>query len=440
MIPLALGRPELFLSVVGGAVALVLIAGRRVPALAHWAAGLGFVLVVLALAGGVDRRSGAAILVPDSGALAMAVTTGLLAVLVAPAVNERIRWAAYSGGLILVVLAGFARLYFGFASLAGLMIGWLLALTWVAGLGVAYRTHALGRELRAPAALLAATAYAVGLALTAAQASPPRQPEPEQAHVVMSPAQWRSGGWRRLPQQREDLLHTWAQPLNVQYAGILEVLGERLRAAGWEQREPTGARDLLRWLSPSLPLERLPVLSHVHDGRHETVTWTRMAGERRLVLRLWPTAIRIQREGPLWVGAVSEQVKEKRFGLLAFAVTTPEFASARDRLAHDIGIPRSSMHGQPVLLATSTIRSMAGEAPMLQGLARFPGQTQTSDPLRPGHPSAGSALAPTGDRQAALQGRFRKIQVAGKLLHLGVIELPVPLRVLCLRNTAHCQQ
>jgi undecaprenyl-diphosphatase len=334
--PLALPHPLVFTAAVGLAVALVLaLAGHRL-AVGHWLAGLAFVGITGVITGFAAPTPEPGMLGPDTGLLAVAVAVGLLAVVLARTVSLRLRWVVYAGGVVLVVLSGLSRLYFGLANPAGLLIGALLAVTWVAGVGVAYRTHAVGEHIGAASASWALVVFLLaGGGVNLIDPPSPRLPA-ETAPITWTRALWLSDRWRDLPNMREDLRHTATHPLNLQYAGALPALDARLREAGWRREPPAGLRQLVRVLSPSLPLARVPLLPHVHDGRHEAAAWVYPDGDNRLVLRLWPASATLADGADLWVGAVSEQVKRERFGLLAYAVTTPRFDQALARLRQQL--------------------------------------------------------------------------------------------------------
>lgn len=136
--------------------------------------------------------------------------------------------------------------------------------------------------------------------------------------------QWLTGGWRQLPQRREDLRARYPQPLTLQLAGHPQELATTLADLGWQ------AADLLRWgnalrlLSPSLSLGELPVIPQVHDGNHESLVMTKAGpAEDRWVLRLWPSRYRLVDGRALWVGNVTRQHREVVLDLIAFPATQP---------------------------------------------------------------------------------------------------------------------
>ncbi|MFM1891393.1 MAG: hypothetical protein RLZ44_470, partial [Pseudomonadota bacterium] len=347
------GQPA-SLVVLGGLVALILLLSRRRLALLHWLGGLAGVLVVHGLLSLAATATAPGSLAPDPGTLNAGVLCGLLASLIAPVIGARWRWLVYGGGMVLITLTLFARLYLELATLGGALTGALLSLIWVAGVAVAYRTHALDEPLSAAGGgtLAGGSAAALlGLALLA-PAGPPDRPAPEPRVLELSA--WQSGGWRQLPLLRADLLASQTQPLNLQYAGDDARLGELLQAAGWLPAKAPRARDLLRQLSPSLPLAELPLLPHVHDGRHEQAAWILEQPHGRLVLRLWRSGYRVPEVGPLWVGEVSLQQHRSKFDLIAYAVTTEDYAAALQQLAQqlDRGTRVEGPHG-PLLLLTA---------------------------------------------------------------------------------------
>jgi undecaprenyl-diphosphatase len=333
--PISVDVPLAFVAAAGGLAALGLAAAWRSTALRHWLANLSFLAIGLGILQLFDRhRPGS--LVPDTGVLTASVCWGLLAVMAARGVPARAHWSVYSIAVILVMLTGFARLYLELTNLGGVITGLLLGVVWVAGIGVAYRTHALDEPLGGRSALVVTLGFVAGAYLATLAAPAPVAVTPTEAHAGAPLEGWRRAGWEQLPLIRDDLRQTSAQALNLQYAGPLAILDRRLREAGWQRVETADAAELLRSLSPSVSLQQLPLLPHVHAGRHETADWSRPDGDNRLVLRLWPSGRRVE-GAPLWIGAVSMQRKRERFGLVAYAETTDAFAAALAQLRTDLG-------------------------------------------------------------------------------------------------------
>ncbi len=322
--------------------------GKRLT-MTHWLGGMlmaALGTLVLALA---PIEAGAS-LFPDRGALIAAGLIGLQSIILAGSVGLARRWLLYAAGAIGVVLIVFARLYLGIASFSGTLAALLLSLAWGSAVGVAYRTHAVHERL-SPRQALASAALALvavsGLALTR-PLEPPAAPPVRT--VLMTESDWRAGQWRRLPTTRADLRRGGDLPLNLQYLGDPEWLGTQLLARDWQIVSPPVPADYTRLLSASLPLAKLPVLPHVHDGRHESFAWSLDLDRRRLVLRLWPSRWRDAASSRrYWFGTISWQEKRTKFGLLSYAVTVGRFNTAADvligQLNEDAGVSIMRLSG-----------------------------------------------------------------------------------------------
>lgn len=333
------GEPLAAIAVTLGLAGFYRLLGKRLTML-HWLAGM-LMAAVVSLALALPLVDPGASLVPDRGALIAAGLIGLQSIILAGSAGLPRRWLLYAAGAIGVVLVLFARLYLGLASFSGILSASLLAMAWGSAVGIAYRTHAPHERLARAQAGASAT-FGVVVLLGLALSRPPEIPSaPPPPATTMSVADWRAGAWRDLPRVRADLSGDGDQPLNLQYLGEPEWLGAILRASGWQAAAEPRLADYTRLLSTSLPLARLPLLPHVHDGRHERHAWVLNADggeERRLVLRLWPTA----RYSPeprrrYWLGEISAQDKRIRFGLLSYAVTNDRFDAAAGELAAQLG-------------------------------------------------------------------------------------------------------
>ncbi|OQX35286.1 MAG: hypothetical protein B0D84_02530, partial [Candidatus Sedimenticola endophacoides] len=107
---------------------------------------------------------------------------------------------------------------------------------------------------------------------------------------------------------------------------------------------------------PSLPLAQMPVLPQVHNARHEALVLERTDATRgRLVLRLWPTRIRLSPTGqPLWIGNVSHQEKRVIAASFSFATTGGDFHTPLARLIDDLQDSRLPHRVHDGLLWVST--------------------------------------------------------------------------------------
>ena len=261
---------------------------------------------------------------PSGQVLSATLIYGFLAVALARSLPQRRRWIPYAAAAVLIGAVGVARLYFGTEWLTDLIGSAALGLAWIAALGLALHRHT--RPIPhwtglAAAALLGATLAYSGASLTRHRqdiASYTPHPPPCSA----SATRWRSRAALPVASQREDLWRRNRRPFDLQYAGSLEALAAALAPAAWMPAEMLDWHNAIKLLSPSLPLAGLPVIHHVHNGRHEALALVKdLTPNERLVLRLWSTACRIDGELPLWVGDVTVLRKDNIVDLMALPIT-----------------------------------------------------------------------------------------------------------------------
>lgn len=264
---------------------------------------------------------------PSSHTLRATVVYGFLAVSLAGSMTQTWRWLPYVWAAMLIVAVGISRLYLGAHWLTDVIGSLTLGLGWVAALGLAYRRHAPDETawVGLGAAALLTLAIAFGIKTAISHGSDLALYSPERQIDTISRTGWRSSSWRTLPGIRDDLRKEKSHPLNLQYAGKLNDLQTALSAKGWEAGTKLDWGTAMKLLSPSLPLQELPLIPHVHDGRHEALTLTKnSADDGRLVLRLWSTPYRLEDRTPLWIGNVTAQHKRTILDLLTIPATDPD--------------------------------------------------------------------------------------------------------------------
>ncbi|HHH39751.1 MAG TPA: phosphatase PAP2 family protein, partial [Sedimenticola sp.] len=338
---------------------------RRYRAALHWLAAAAFCLAAVPLlkyglriprpevvAGARESYS-----FPSGHTLWASVMYGFLAVMVARATPERWRWAPYTLAGLVTVAVAFSRLYLGVHWLSDILASITLGVVWISALGIAYRRHSQdGDPSPWP---LAAVAGGVVILTLGTQAALHQQRNlaryaPLVEQRLMAESRWWGGGWAELPRVRLDTRRR-NQPLNIQYAGSLEEARALLAPAGWRPAERLEWGNLLKLLSPDLPLQQLPVLPQVHDGRHDSLALEKpLPGDRRAVLRLWSSRVTLTpSRRPLWLGSVGEQRQVRLLGLLTFAATDDRFQASLDLLRRDSSAfpaRRSVDSGQLLLL------------------------------------------------------------------------------------------
>jgi len=291
---------------------------------------------------------------PSGHTLGATVIYGFLAVVLAGGLSPAWRWLPYAWAGVLMLVVGLSQLYFGHHWLTDILGSFTLGLAWVALLGLAYRRHRKTETPQRRLGVIALGAFAVAFGLQGflAHGHDPASHSRPPTLITITKADWKTGVRHTLPRTRDDLRKTSRHPLNLQYAGGLADLRDRLADRGWEPGSRLGWDTAMKLLSPSLPLAELPVIPHVHDGCHETLTLVKQASAAsRLVLRLWPTPYRIDGETPLWIGNVTAQYKRTILNLLVIPTTDAETQGPLEAVRGDFsGLSPSRPAGSGLLL------------------------------------------------------------------------------------------
>lgn len=379
-----LGEPVVTLPLVA-AILVYLAANRQRRALFYWLAALGFPLIVAPTLGWLVRVHRPEIGLdlawpwsfPSAQVLTATVLYGFLALSLARTLPPRRRWLPYAGAAIVLTAVMIARLYLGTEWLTDLVGTVALGLAWIAALGLAFHRHT---ELPPESAgLWLLTVAAAGIAFSTATVAEQRSDlvryTPAPSQTAISAAHWRARADLPVAEHREDLWHRNAHAFDIQYAGALEPFSQALAERGWKRPELLSWSNAIKLLSPSLPLQSLPVVPHVHDGRHDKLTLVKdLSDGQRLVLRLWSTGARITpsetgaREtqtdikagdgAPLWTGTVTRLIKDNVMDLFALPLTRPADALGKRTLRDDL--EQSSAiaidPGDPILIAPVDLR------------------------------------------------------------------------------------
>ncbi len=323
-----------------------LLVHRRWSAALYWLAAAAFAQALIqvlklttAVARPADVYSGAsAFAFPSGHATSSTVVYGFLAVLLARELPPARRWLAYAVAAPSIALIAFSRLYLGVHWLSDVLGGLSLGLVWVALLGIAYRRHPAATLSWRRLLLAASATLTLGAALHIPYdfANELQRYRVTPVITALPRAEWWAEGWRSLPTAREDLRGRADHPLNVQYAGSLAQLTGVLGRQGWRSSAPLDVLNWLRWFGGG-PLESLPLLPQVHDGRHESLLLVKPMGERLLGLRLWDSGVRLTPGSqPLWLGTASTLVGDRPLPGLVVPRTVGEFVAACEAFAADL--------------------------------------------------------------------------------------------------------
>jgi undecaprenyl-diphosphatase len=264
-----------------------------------------------------------------SGHTTMSVVLyGFLAILLARKLSGAWRWGLFSSVVSISFIIGLSRLYLGAHWLSDVLGGYFIGAGWAALMGISYLK---GAEKSVPRRLLGLTVVLVFLAVGGWHVTQRHEKDlafyaPHKTVKTVSADAWRSDAWRDLPTRRIDLEGELEQPLTVQWAGSLDELTRFLTAKGWQHPSTLTLQRFFGIFASNTPVETLPVLPQLHDGRMEGLLLVQMERERRLVLRLWPADVNIDRTGsPLFLGTVVEQRRYQFANLITAAKDTGEY-------------------------------------------------------------------------------------------------------------------
>ena len=297
---------------------------RRWLAAAHWLAALAFGLALTALLGAVidmprPPTAHGGFGFPAAEITMATITFGFFAVLIARELPGRSRVWPYLVSGALVAVLGFARLYLGAHWLSDIVGGMLLGVVWLLVLGIAYRRHVERSFWMRPVALIFYLSFALAALWHAPRAVDPLLAKfaPHPPVTVLSAQAWWNGDWVLLPGQlrERDPAHRW--PLDLQIAGPLAPLQQRLEARGWRVQPQADWSAALTLFDDDVAASAKPVLPATLDTSAEVLLMRRDAGDDHIeVLRLWRAPATLDDGTKLWVGTSQEMRHTRPFNQL----------------------------------------------------------------------------------------------------------------------------
>ena len=264
---------------------------------------------------------------PSGHTTMIVILYGFLAILLARGLSGAWRWGLFCSVIGISFVIGSSRLYLGAHWLSDALGGFLIGTSWVALLGIAYlkgSAEIIPRRLLGLVVILVIV-IAGGWHVTQRHKNDLAFYAPRHKVQSMPLATWQADGWRDLPAWRIDMTGEREQPFTIQWAGSPEELAKYLLTKGWHRPPSLNIKRFLGMFSPDTPVEELPVLPHLHDGRAERLLLVHTNQDKRLVLRLWPTGIAIADDTPLLVGTVEEQGRHQLAALITAARDTGEY-------------------------------------------------------------------------------------------------------------------
>ncbi len=295
---------------------------------------------------------------PSGHSVASAALYGFLAIVSVWEIGARWKLLVTTAAAVLIGTIAFSRVYLGVHWLSDVLAGVAFGLAWATLLAIGYLRHnppPVGTAgLWAVAGLTFLVVGAVHVDRRHA-ADMARYTVHVQQHVLPWDAWWQHE-WSELPARRIDLAGGVKEPLTFQWAGGLKRLEAALVSRGWSTPVPWTLRSSLTWLDPHAPIAALPVLPHLQNGDPTVLVMVhslgRAASRERLVLRLWPSDLRVSglasAQKPVFIGTVSEE-RASRLALIGtITQELPHYDRPRDTLGEALAAGPHRMAERPL--------------------------------------------------------------------------------------------
>jgi membrane protein DedA with SNARE-associated domain len=265
---------------------------------------------------------------------------GFIAILLARKLSGTWQWGLFSVVVLASFVIGFSRLYLGAHWLSDVLGGYFIGTSWTAFMGIAWLK---GTDDTIPRRLLALLVVLV-LVIAGGWHVVQRHKKdlvfyaPRQGEQTITLSSWQTTGWRDLPAWRIDMEGEQEQPLTIQWRGAPPALAHFLTNKGWQQPLSLSLKRFLGMFSTDTPIEQLPVLPRLHDGRTERLRLVHIDQGRRLVLRLWSSDVKIEEnDAPLFVGTIEEQQTRGLVRLITLARDTGDYEQPLGQLEQTLG-------------------------------------------------------------------------------------------------------
>lgn len=281
---------------------------------------------------------------PSDRVASMVIVYGFLMFLLVRRVNKLQGAIVATLGNVIVVAVTFAGLYFDRFLFSDAIGGAALASIWIATvvlMSLWRYPHRPSSRNFMPSVVLAVLVVAFALQPGTVERG---AVSVEQPPVVITQTDWTGSLWKTFACYRVDMKGERREPMTLQWAASADTMRAALRDAGWSEGAHFTMRDALSLVAPQVDVLSLPLLPKLNNGMPSPLVFARVPapadaahpGDRRDVLRLWPTgyALGAAVDGgavPIWTGSlIHERLRRGSWPFNVLTATTEENGGALD--------------------------------------------------------------------------------------------------------------
>lgn len=296
------------------------IAGAAALAIVSSSLFVPFMKTVLQRARPIEIYTGAdAYSFPSGHATLGTVIFGVLAVLVSLRLGRWGKALVFAIFGSLVVAIAFSRIYLGAHWPSDVAAGFLFGIAMTAAFALTLEATRISKIAPLGLAVVAILAYvgATAVHIGTGYASARSFYDVQRLAPTISVAEWREGGWAKVPARRIELSGETEERFIAQWTGRLDVLASVLQDAGWTRVPTWSWIDVLNYADARNGIDVLLPRPSLHAGHLARLSMTRKIegeGSARLVLRAWEADVDVgageNRHGLLLISLTEERKKE----------------------------------------------------------------------------------------------------------------------------------